>query len=63
MSFYISQGVFTGKYPFDRRFAKVVVNFISSLRTWEFQYVTVNQMANFETSLGIRAELLGNVAK
>ena len=33
---------------FDRRFAKFVVNFISSLRTWEFQYVTVNQRANFE---------------
>ena len=38
---------------FDRRFAKFVVNFISSLRTWEFQYVTVNQTANFETNLGI----------
>ena len=38
---------------FDRRFAKFVVNFISSLRTWEFHYVTVNQMANFETNLGI----------
>ena len=38
---------------FDRRFAKFVVNFISSLRTWEFQYVTVNQMANFEKNLGI----------
>ena len=37
---------------FDRRFAKFVVNFISSLRTWEFQYVIVNQMANFETNLG-----------
>ena len=37
----------------DRRFAKFVVNFISSLKTWEFQYVTVNQMANFETNLGI----------
>ena len=34
---------------FDRRFAKLVVNFISSLRTWEFQYVTVNQRANFES--------------
>lgn len=34
---------------FDRRFAKFVVNFISSLRTWEFQYVTVNQRANFES--------------
>ena len=38
---------------FDRRFAKFVVNFITSLRTWEFQYTTVNQMANFETNLGI----------
>ena len=38
---------------FDRQFAKFVVNFISSLRTWEFQYITVNQMANFETNLGI----------
>ena len=38
---------------FDRRFAKFVVNFISSLWTWEFQYVTVNQMANFQTNLGI----------
>ena len=34
---------------FDRRFAKFVVNFICSLRTWEFQYVTVNQRANFES--------------
>ena len=34
---------------FDRRFAKFVVNFISSLRTWEFQYATVNQRANFES--------------
>ena len=34
---------------FDRRFAKFVVNLISSLRTWEFQYVTVNQRANFES--------------
>ena len=25
----------------------------SSIRTWEFHYVTVNQMANFETNLGI----------
>ena len=33
---------------FDRRFAKFVVNFISSLRTWEFQYVAVNQRANFK---------------
>ena len=37
---------------FDRRFAKFVVNFISLLRTWEFHYVTVNQMENFETNLG-----------
>ena len=34
---------------FDRRFAKFVVNFIRSLRTWEFQYVTVNQRANIES--------------
>ena len=34
---------------FDRRFAKFVLNFICSLRTWEFQYVTVNQRANFES--------------
>ena len=33
----------------DRRFAKFVVNLISSLPTWEFQYVTVNQRANFES--------------
>ena len=38
---------------FDRRFAKFVVNFICLPRTWKFQYVTVNQMANFETNLGI----------
>jgi len=37
----------------DRRFAKFVVNFISSIRTWEFQYATVNQMTDFETNLGI----------
>ena len=30
---------------FDRRYAKFVVNLI----TWEFQYVTVNQRANFES--------------
>ena len=34
---------------FDKRFAKFVVNFVSLLRTWEFQYVTVNQRANFES--------------
>ena len=34
---------------FDRRFAKFVVNFIRSLRTWKFQYVTVNHRANFES--------------
>ena len=33
---------------FGSRFAKFVVNFISLLRTWEFQYVIVNQRANFE---------------
>ena len=38
---------------FDRRFAQFVVNFISSLRPWEFHYVTVNQMATFETNLRI----------
>ena len=38
---------------FDRRFAKFIVNFISLLRTWEFQYMTVNQMANFEMNVGI----------
>ena len=31
---------------FDRRFAKFVVNFISSLQTWEFHYVTDDQIAN-----------------
>ena len=35
---------------FDRRFARFVVNFmITSLRNWEFQYVTVNERANFES--------------
>ena len=48
---------------FDRRFAKFVVNFRCSSRTWKFQYVTVNQMANFETNLESRAELRGNVEK
>ena len=34
---------------FHKRLAKFVVNFISLLRTWEFQYLTVNQRANFES--------------
>ena len=38
---------------FDRRFAKFVVNFISSLRTWEFQFVTVNQRADFGRVKGL----------
>ena len=30
----------------------------SVLRNWEFHYVTVNQMANFETNLGISRRIL-----
>ena len=45
---------------FDRRFAKFVINFISSLRTWEFHYVTDDQIANCETNLEFYAELGGN---
>ena len=38
---------------FEWQFVKVVVNSQSSLRTWEFHYVAVSQMANFEMNLGI----------
>ena len=37
---------------FEGSFVTFVENFISSLRTWEFHYATVNQRASFETNLG-----------
>ena len=48
---------------FDRRFAKFIVNPISLLRTWEFHYVTGNQMANFQTNLGISCQTLWECGK
>ena len=36
---------------FDKRFPKFVWNSRSSLRTEQFHYVVVNQIANFETKL------------
>ena len=38
---------------FDERVPKFVRNFRSSLRTWQFHYVVVNQIMNFETKLWI----------
>ena len=43
---------------FDRWFAKFASNVPSSLQTWEFHYLTVNQMANFKTNLGISWQTL-----
>ena len=36
---------------FDKLFPEFVWNFRSSLRTEQFHYVVVNQIANFETKL------------
>ena len=43
---------------FDKRFAKFVVNFLSSLGTWEFHYLSVTEMANFVMNLGISRQTL-----
>ena len=45
---------FTQKHYFTVRFTKLLTNgFQSSLRTWQFHYVFVNQIVNSETKLWI----------
>ena len=51
--------LFNGAFhkTFDKRFPKLVWNSRSSLRTWQFHYVVVNQIVNFETNLWLRWEV------
>ena len=48
------------KKTFDRWFTSSIVNFTSSLWTWEFHYRTVDEMVKVEKNLEICAELHGN---
>ena len=59
-----SKNHFTQKYYFTVRFTKLLTNgFQSSLRTWQFHYVFVNQIVNFERSCEFHAEFRWEVAK
>ena len=42
---------------FDKRFPKFVWNSWTSLLTWQFHYVVVNQIVNFETKLWISRQI------
>ena len=45
-------------YSFYKRFPKFVWNYRSSLRTWQFHYVLVNQIVNLEMKLWISCHIL-----
>ena len=54
----------TQKHFFTVCFTKLLTNgFQSSLRTWQFHYVFVNQIVNFERSCEFHAEFRWEVAK